>query len=396
LENRLRQAYNPERFPNTMRPLYLIWTRNTAEWVAQHSDAHNLLNSSIATPHDLLEQHITDAGPLHLLRGGDKNKSSWGSPALRKAIAERYGVDDPGRILVTAGASSAFVLVARALVGAGDHVIVEHPVYEPFVTVLADQGAEISYLARDPANDYAIDINQLRELVRPETRLIVLTNLHNPSGYAISPETMATVAEIARSVGAKVVVDEVFRDLSPHSTEPINITAPDVGITISSLTKAYGLGALRAGWIIAPDDLIPALQEKHVTYECSLTAPAQAIAAIAFGEHYTDYRAHTDAMMAFNYPIAFRAFRKMQVGGLIEGDIAPNVNVAFPRVVGVEDTFAMVRWLRDERGVLVAPGVFFGAPGYIRVCVGGESHRLSAALNALTAGLATYKGMLAI
>jgi aspartate/methionine/tyrosine aminotransferase len=128
-----------------------------------------------------------------------------------------------------------------------------------------------------------------------------------------------------------------------------------------------------------------------VTYECSLSPYPQAMAARLFSGHYADYRAHTDAVMAYNTAITFRAFRKMARAGLIEGDIPPYGCVAFPRVVGVKDTSALAAWLRDEHRVVVAPGVFFRAPGHIRVGFGGDSTRLVDSLARLGEGLAAYR-----
>jgi aspartate/methionine/tyrosine aminotransferase len=253
------------------QPLYLMWARETAAWLGANPDAYDLFSSAIQTPHALMERHIEAHGALDLLTGGGKLSASWGHPAFTGALARIYGVDDPARILVTAGASNAYLLVVRALVAPGDHVILETPVYEPFVTVPTDQGAAITYLERRPSQNYALDVDALAAAVTPQTRLIVITNLHNPSGALTGAETLHQVADVARRVGAYVLVDEVYRDLAGAAAPCAAALSPDVFITISSATKAYGLGTVRAGWVIAPPELVPLLREKHVTYECSLS-----------------------------------------------------------------------------------------------------------------------------
>lgn len=370
-----------------MTALYLGWARETAAWLSANPAAHDLFNSAVRTPHDLLDAHF---GGGDVLQDGSKMGVAWGHPGLVAALSARYDIEDAGRVLVTAGASNAFVLVARALVRAGDAVVVETPVYEPFVTVLNDQGAALAFVARQAADGFALDVDALAAAVTPQTRLIVLTNLHNPSGALMDAETLAQVAAIAREAGAFVCVDEVYRDLAAGASVSAVSVAPDVCITIGSATKSYGLGALRAGWIITPGALVAALRQAHITYECSLSPYPQAMAARVFGDYYAAYRAHTDAVMAYNTAITFRALRKMERAGLIEGNIPPYGCVAFPRVVGVEDTAALAAWLRDEYGVVVAPGRFFRAPGHIRVGFGGDSTRLAGSLARLGDGLAAY------
>lgn len=375
-----------------MSQLYLGWARETAAWLGHYPRAYDLFSSAIYTSHELMAQQIQAHGALDLLTGGSKLSASWGHPALREAIRTEYAVPADVDVLLTAGASSAFALVGRAWVDGDSDVIIESPVYEPFVTVVQDQRpASMRFLERRVADNYAVDVDALRGMMQANTRLIVLTNLHNPSGALLTESDLQAIAAVAREFGAYVVVDEIYRDLVDNPPPIAANIAPDVFITISSLTKAYGLGSVRAGWIIAHNDIMPRLRDVHITYENSLTPYTQALTALVFAEHAEAYRQHARDTVMRNRAIAAEAFATMHEHGLLDGGFPPYGVVAFPRVVDVDDTAHLATWLRETYHMVVAPGHFFRAPQHIRLCLGGHTDRLQEALTVLTQALMGYQ-----
>ena len=184
---------------------------------------------------------------------------SWyGYAPLQQALAEKCGVP-PDCVVAAIGTSMANYLAMAAVVEPGDEVLIEHPAYDPLTSVALYLGANVTRFPRRFENDFRIEPAEIERQVTSRTRLIVLTNLHNPSGVLAGDAVLRQVGDIARRAGARVLVDEVYLEML--ATQPAPITprsAFHLGeefIVTSSLTKAYGLSGLRCGWILARADL---------------------------------------------------------------------------------------------------------------------------------------------
>src|SRR5262249_30490380 len=189
--------------------------------------------------------------------------SIYGYEPLLAAIARRYRV--PQESVVSAvGTSLANYLALAAATEPGDEVLVEQPTYDPLLAVAGYLGLEIKRFLRRPEQDFAVDLDDLKRNLSPRTRVIVLCNLHNPSGAFIPDSVMREVAALARRSGAYVLVDEVYREMT-FSAEPQTAfhLDPDRFLITSSLTKAYGLSGLRCGWILAPKELAARIWRLH-------------------------------------------------------------------------------------------------------------------------------------
>jgi hypothetical protein len=174
----------------------------------------------------------------------------YGHPALVAALAEKSGVA-PSRIVLATGTSGANHLVFAALLAEGDEVVLEHPGYEPIDALALHLGAVVKHFPRRPENGFRIDPEDVAAAVTPRTRLIVVSNLHNPSSIATDEATLLAIGAIAERVGAKAVVDEAYLDATfgegPRSAGLLG----DAFVVTTSLTKVFGLGGLRCGWIVA-------------------------------------------------------------------------------------------------------------------------------------------------
>ena len=184
--------------------------------------------------------------------------STYGYAPLQQAIAKKCGVD-PDCVVAAAGTSMANHLAMATLIDPGDEVLIEQPTYELLTSTLLYLGAAVKHFARTEESGYALDPAQVRRAITRKTKLIVLTNLHNPSSVLASETALREVGGLARSVGARVLVDEVYLDaVYTNTPKPAYHLGPEFIVT-SSLTKVYGLSGLRCGWILADPDLARAM-----------------------------------------------------------------------------------------------------------------------------------------
>ncbi|HEX5758927.1 MAG TPA: aminotransferase class I/II-fold pyridoxal phosphate-dependent enzyme, partial [Thermoanaerobaculia bacterium] len=135
-----------------------------------------------------------------------------GYPPLQRALAAHCGVPEE-QVVAAVGTSLANHLAMAALVAPGDEVLLEHPVYEPILALARYLGAEVKRFARRPETEWAIDVEEVERLTTPRTRLIVLSDLHNPSGARLDATTLAALGALARRAGARVLVDEVYLEM---------------------------------------------------------------------------------------------------------------------------------------------------------------------------------------
>jgi len=184
--------------------------------------------------------------------------NEYGWLPLLERIAERYGVD-ARNVVLAHGTSMANHLACAALARAGDHVLIECPVYDPLVAVPRYLGCEVDFFERRAEDAYVLDVARVENALTRRTRLVVLSNLHNPTGVMINRTELKSLADLAESHAFHVLVDEAYLEWTyalgsePEIRSAINIP-PRFGTT-RSLTKVLGLAALRAGWILAATEL---------------------------------------------------------------------------------------------------------------------------------------------
>ena len=219
---------------------YMNWakTRSHARFNLATSGMPNLPLTALRVSLDDLE--ITDGG--------------YGYEPLKRLIGARYGVETES-IVTAAGTSFANHLAIAALIDPGDEVLFESPAYEPMLATAQFLGARLKRCPRTFEQGFEILPEKIERNVTSDTRLIVLTNLHNPSGVLTGDETLRAIGELARHNGARVLVDEVYIEtLFEHRPRTAFTLGPEFVIT-SSLTKAFGLSGLRCGWIFAEPEL---------------------------------------------------------------------------------------------------------------------------------------------
>jgi aspartate/methionine/tyrosine aminotransferase len=304
----------------------------------------------------------------------------YGYPPLIEAIAERYGVNDDN-IVSTIGTSHALFVVCAALVEPGDVVLVEAPVYEPLLAVTEAFDAQVMRLPRRFELDYGFSLEEFESLLTPRTKFVLLTNLHNPSGAHISQSFLSEVVQSAREKGILAVIDEIYLEFMED--EPTAFHLADNVIIISSLTKVFGLGHLRCGWVLAQPELAKRMRRIIDYINVEGTYIGEKIAHQMFG--------HLDKIKRKNRELVNR--NKALVGELVSQE--PCLNwvepadgvVCFPRIESGLTGDELALRLRANHDTAIVPGSFFEKPQHFRIGFGGDS-------NALAKGLANIREVL--
>jgi aspartate/methionine/tyrosine aminotransferase len=310
----------------------------------------------------------------------------YGYAPLRDAIAARYDARHDQVFAVSGGASYASWLACLAVLDGcsqGTEVIVERPTYEPLLKIPGTIGCRVRRLDRRFEDGYAIDLDRFASLVTTKTRLAIVTNLHNPSGARIPMATLCAMAAMLARVKAYLLVDEVYLECLFHSAPESCVHAGPNVLTTNSLTKAYGLDGLRAGWILGPRAMIAQAQRISDLMTNNSVAAGERMALAAFRVlRDLDQRAHAILEPNLARLRAFFAREPRLRVVLPEGG-----NVVFPRLPSAIDGDRLVRHLVKHASTLVVPGRFFEAPRHIRVSFGCSSSLLGRGLANLSRAL---------
>ncbi len=353
---------------------YLEWAK------ARPAAAVNLCLSGLAGP------PLADLGIAwdELALNGEH---PYGYPPLLEAVAARHGAD-VGSVCPTLGASQGVFSVCAALVGAGDAVLAEKPAYEPLLAVPRLLGAEVRRFERRFENGYRVDPDEFRSALGPGTKLVLMTNPHNPSGVALSREEIGALAAIAADRGATLLIDEIYLEFLEGAAARTSFgVAPNIAVT-SSLTKVFGLSGLRCGWVLARPGLVSTLRKlmDHLFVE-QVFIGEQVAARLFTG--LDDMKAAFRPLVGANFRTVREFMGKQERLEWVEP--APGI-IAFPRLRGVGDAGELVRRLLDEEGTGVVPGRFFEEPRSFRLGFGVPKELLERGLASLRKILETTRG----
>ena len=217
--------------------------------------------------------------------------AALGLPELRTAIArfygERHGVDvDPGRVVVTAGASAALVLGAAALVDPGDEVLIADPSYPCNRQIVESFGARVTLVPTTAASRYQLDAGSVASYWTDRTRGIMVARPSNPTGTSVPADELAAICGLARERDAWRIVDEIYLDLGDHDEHgrpPRSVLSYDEeAVVINSFSKYFGMTGWRLGWCVVPEALVPALERLAQNYMICASTPAQHAALACF------------------------------------------------------------------------------------------------------------------
>ena len=308
-----------------------------------------------------------------------------GAPAFREGICRLYKTLKPEEVVTTHGAAGANHHVFYSLVEPGDRVISIMPTYQQLYSIPESYGAEVKLLDLTPENGYLPALEQLRELAVPGTKLICVNNPNNPTGALMSTELLREIVEIARSVDAYVLCDEVYRHLTQEDVwcESI-VDLYEKGISVSSMSKVFSLAGLRLGWIATHDETVRKALLSHRDYNhISCGMFDEALAAVALQ--------HSDIILERNRGIVRENLAVLDAWVQSE----PRIHYQKPRAGTTAlvyydyapDSYAFCTRMYHETGAFVTPGDCFEQPKSMRIGYASDAQTLKEGLAAISAFL---------
>ncbi len=322
--------------------------------------------------------HLIDTVARAMREGHNGYLPSPGIASAREAVAEDYssrGVPvSPDRVLITTGTSEAIDLTLSALVDEGEQVLIPSPTYPLYTAVLAKLGAEPLYYRTDPDSGWLPDMEHLRSLITPRTRVLVVIDPNNPTGAVYPPQVRRALIDLAETHGLTILADEVYGDLGFDGPVPLLSTLDRQApiISLSSLSKAYLAPGWRTGWLVVSptprlDPVLAAIRKLADGRLCSPGPMQYAVSAALRGD-----RSH---QVTFRQALAERGELTARTFSSIPGMscVAPRAAFyAFPKVTlppgHTDEQFVLA--LLNATGVLVVHGSGFGMrpeDGYFRV-----------------------------
>ena len=312
-----------------------------------------------------------------------------GSPAFREGVCRLYRTLSPEHVLTTHGAAGANHHVFYSLVEPGERVISIAPSYQQLTSIPEAYGADLRILRLRPENGYLPDLDELRALAVPGTKLICINNPNNPTGALMDEAMLREIVDVARSAGAYLLCDEVYRHLT--QTDDYSPSIADLyekGISVSSMSKVFSLAGLRLGWIATKDgDAMRAFLSHRDYNHISCGMMDEALAALALR--------HADAVLARS-----RGIVRENLGILTRWmETEPHLSWVRPQA----GTTALIRWdyplesydfcrqLYDQTGAFVTPGDCFDEPRSMRVGYACDAQVLRDGLAAVSVFLRTLE-----
>ena len=298
--------------------------------------------------------------------------NAYGYRPLVEAIAAHRQVAPENVVTISGGTSMANHLAMAVLLEHGDEVLIEKPTYDPLLAIAEYLGATIKRFPRRFEDGFEIDIVELEKQITPGTRLIVLTNLHNPSSELVEEVTLRRIGELARDVGARVLVDEVYLEaIFANSPPPAVSLGPEFVVT-SSLTKGYGLSGLRCGWILADPEVAKRIRQLDDIFAASAPNLMERLSVAALNQ-LPKIAGRAKAMLETNRATLNSFLRERDD---IDGVPTRFGTTSFPRLRdgSVEKLSTL---LIEKYETAVVPGRFFESPNHIRIglCCPPENFR---------------------
>jgi hypothetical protein len=347
-------------------------------WSKTRSRAQFNLATSGVAPFPLREL------PVNLQELEINGDNSYGYAPLQQAIAAHHGVD-PDCVVESGGTSMANHLAMAAIIEPGDEVLIEHPAYGPILDVAHYLQANLKRFRRAEENGYAIDPAEVRRCVTSKTRLIVITNLHNPTSALTSESVLREIGDIARSAGALVLVDEVYLDAVYENTPRTSFHLGPEFIVTSSLTKVYGVSGLRCGWILAQRDLAWKMRRLNDIYSATPVFPGELLSVAAF-QQLDLLRERARRIVETDRKLLRNFLAQQSRISALETEWGTTSFVRLSRDCG-RDADAFLERLRTEFDTSAVPGRFFEMPDHFRIGMGVSTEMFAEGLKRVSRAL---------
>ena len=276
-------------------------------------------------------------------------------------------------------------LAMAAIIEAGDEVLIEHPAYGPILDIAKYLQAKVKRFRRAEEDGWAIDPAEVRRCITPKTRLIVITNLHNPTSAFTLNSVLREIGDIARSVGALVLVDEVYLDAVYENTPRTSFHLGPEFLVTTSLTKVYGVSGLRCGWILAQSDLAWKMRRLNDLYSATPVYPGELLSVAAF-QHLDLLRERARRIVEADRKL-LRDFLKQQSS--LSAVSTEWGTTSFPRLSRDcgRNADAFLDRLRSEFDTSAVPGRFFEMPDHFRIGMGVDTEMFAEGLDRISRAL---------
>lgn len=305
----------------------------------------------------------------------------YGYQPLIKALASRFDVATEC-VVTASGTSFANHLALAALVNPGDEILFERPAYEPFLATALFMGAHVRRFQRRFENGFRLVAAEIEAQMSPRTKLIVITNFHNPTGVFTDEHELKQIGELARQRNARVLIDEVYLEMLFAQPPATAFHLGPEFVATGSLTKAYGLSGLRCGWILADPALARSLWRLNDLYAATGVHAGERLSVSAL-EQLPEIAARSRRRLDEHRKLLNEFLDGRED---LESVRPPHGSIMFPRVKhGTADK--LIALLREKYETSVVPGSFFEMPEHFRVGLGGETDELTAGLERLGSAL---------
>jgi len=299
---------------------------------------------------------------------------SNGTIELREALASHYPGATVDHIEVTNGTSEANYIVALTLLSPGDRVALEVPNYMQYPGLVRSLGAQIETFRLLPETGWQPDWEQFHRAVSPGTKLVYLSNPHNPTGAVLTEEAMRRIVHRCQEVGAWLLADEVYQGAEIHSPRTPGFWGMGDRIIVNNgLSKAYGIPGVRIGWIAAPPAFIAQCWSQHDYITIGPNKLSDRIARIAV-ENRERCFARTRAILQHNLAIAREWIAPF--GGFLDWTEPAAAALTLVRYQAGVDSVMLAENIRQRQSTLVVPGAMLGLEGHLRIWIGGREEYL--------------------
>ncbi|MGT2845548.1 aminotransferase [Streptococcus hongkongensis] len=361
------------------------------EWLNENekSAKYDIAGASISSLslRELFELTGTDADEFYQMLMDKTLDYGWieGSPQFKQAVSTLYQHQRPANILQSNGATGANLTVLYALVEPGDHIVAHYPSYQQLYDLPLSMGAHVDYWQIKEANNWLPDLDELRQLVGPKTKLIAINNANNPTGAYMDEDYLLELISIARSCDAYILADEVYHSFNQPALLGI-ADLYDKGISVNSLSKTFSLPGLRVGWIAAAESLCEIIKNyRDYTMICAGVFD-DTVASLALSNADKILR-RNEKIVSENLSILENWVNQEEKASLIP---PKNVSTAFVKLDSNGPIEDFCRYLLSEYGTLVVPGNRFNKESYVRIGYTCNKDILVAGLNCLSQALNSY------
>ena len=323
----------------------------------------SIVHMEIGEPDFSTAEPIVVAGQRALAEGRTRYTAAAGLPELRQAISdhyrERYGVEIPARrILITPGASGALQLATAALINPGDRVLLADPGYpcnRHFVRLVEGRAFGVPV---GPETGYQLTAELVERHWDAQTTAVLLASPANPTGTAIAPEALAAIVATIEARGGRLIMDEIYHGLIYGAPVQTALAYSDQVLVVNSFSKYYGMTGWRLGWLVAPEDLVGAVEKLAQNLFLAASTPAQhaalaaftPAAAAIFEARRREFLARRDFLLPALRELGFRI------------PVTPDGAFYLYADCGrfTDDSHGFALRLLEETGVAITPGIDFG------------------------------------